>query len=457
MKPLRLDALAAMMGGRLVRVPGQAMAGKVIIDSRMAESGSLFVALPGRRASGRDFAGQAVAQGAVAAVVEEDIPDVPCIVVNNSRKALGQLACHYRGSLGRLVVTAVTGSSGKTTVKEMTAWILKARAAVFMSQGNYNNDLGLPLSVLQLGPHDRRAVLELGMNAPGEIATLAHICQPRIGVVTNIGEAHIGGFKNKRALAKAKLELLRALPAGGTAVLNADDPYLRPWLEKWRSISFGMAPGADVTIVKAGVHWNGTTVVLGHRKKQAAIKLKTLGVHHAWNAAAAVAAAMANGVAFAVAARALHGFRPQAPMRTQLIPCGRIRLINDAYNCNPQSAAAAVNLLAGLPAKGKKMIILGDMLELGDQSAASHTSLGSLIAASGVDVLLGIGQAVKEAVKAAKKAGLKESHYFKSMAQAESYLKALQPQDLAVLLKGSRAMKMEELVSGFKILGQQWR
>jgi len=264
-----------------------------------------------------------------------------------ARGWLGDLAGAYRQQFPALRLAAITGSSGKTIVKEMLAAILGRREGILESRGNHNNDLGLPLTLLRLTSKFKLGVVELGMNAPGEIRRLAKLAKPAVGIITNIGDAHLGRFRSKQALVAAKLELLAELPADGMAVLNADDPYLVKASRKLkRVLTFGRSPQAQVRIGEVAVLLSGTHVSLAWEGEKQHVRLGVLGAHQAWNAAAAVAGALALGQAFKMACRALEGFHQKTPMRLELLRIGQHRVLNDAYNSNPQSAAKALELLA---------------------------------------------------------------------------------------------------------------
>jgi len=449
---LTLGKVAGMVRGRLQGAPEHRKVTGLCIDSRRVQSGDLFVALPGRNVDGHDFVASATAAGAAAGLVRRKLDQVPVIQVRDPRKAAGELAAAYRQMYPKLEVAAITGSSGKTTTKEMLAAILGQDGhPVLATEGNLNNDLGLPLTLARLTRRHRRAVLELGMSAAGEIRTLARMCRPRVGIITNIGDAHLGHFKNRRAVARAKCELLTELAAGGAAVLNADDPLLAPLAGRYPGLTFGLAPGADVHIDEVFPGWSGTLVTLRHRGRACRIKLKILGMHQAWNAAAAVAAGLALGLRFEDACRRLGSYRQQAAMRMQLLKLGPHRLIHDAYNSNPQSAAAGLALLAQLPSAAGKFFVAGSMLELGAISEQAHRELGEKAAAAGISGLIAVGREARWIAEAAKAAGFKETVAVDRAGDAARHLlPRLSRKGDVILVKGSRGIGLEACVEELK-------
>ncbi len=453
MEAMTLGKVATAVQGQLLNVSRNRKITGVVIDSRLVRPGNLFVALAGENSDGHEYIENALAAGAVAGISQQNKPELPLVRVKNSRKALGDLAAAYRQFFPSLRVAAITGSSGKTGTKEMLGTILARRGKVLESQGNFNNDLGLPLTVMQLASKYKAAVLEMGMSGPHEIRRLAQIAKPHVGIITNVGDAHIGGFKSKRALVNAKVELLSELESDGIAVLNLDDPYLAKAAENYRQVyGFGMHPRATVRVVEAGVHLSGTQVVLGFEKQREEIRLKILGVHQAWNAAAAVAGALAMGISFKAACNALEGFRPKTPMRLDLLRIGQHRVLNDAYNSNPQSAAAALQLLAELPSAGKKHFVVGSMLELGNYSGEAHRELGHQAAVTGIDGLITVGNEARSVAVGARRAG--GVRWMAKLDSAAEVLDTLKPhlsiQGDMILVKGSRGIGLEAFVDDFK-------
>jgi len=446
---------AAACGGRLQGAGAADPIAGICLDSRGVKPGEIFVALAGRRTDGHRFMPAALAKGAAAVLCRRPpSASAPAIVVPDPRRALGRIAAAYRRRFPRVKIVAVSGSTGKTAAKEMVARVLASRHRVLQSQGNLNNDLGLPLTLLRLRRHHTAAAVELGMSAPGEIRQLAKMAKPHIGLLTNIGDAHLGHFRNRRSVARAKAELLEELMPGGTAVLNADDPELAR-LAARRRLTFGMAKGADVQVVSTGVHYAGTHVVLSHRRRRAEIRLRALGAHQAWNAAAAVAAGLAAGVPFPTGCRALAGFRPETAMRLQLLRLGPHRILNDAYNSNPQSAAAALGLLAELPARGRKIFVAGSMLELGAATQASHANLGREAAISGVYALLAVGREARAAAKSAAAAGVEKIATLPTAEGAARVLaRWLSADGDLILIKGSRRLQLETIVQDLQC---RWR
>lgn len=453
MEDMTLGKVANAVGGRLLRAPRSRKITGVAIDSRQILPGQLFVALPGERVDGHDYLGLAMGSGAAAGLCQKNLTEFPVVIAPDSRKALGDLAAAYRQQFPSLKVAAITGSSGKTGTKEMLGVILSRRETILESKGNYNNDLGLPLTLLRLASRYKLAVVEMGMNAAGEIRRLAQISKPSVGIITNIGDAHLGMFSSRQALAKAKLELLPELVPGGIAVLNADDPFLAKAAKRQSKVlTFGMVPHADVRVLEAGVRLSGTHLLLGHQGERQEIRLAVLGVHQAWNAAAAVAGALALGVGFKAACKALEGFRQKTPMRLEMIRIGQHRVINDAYNSNPQSAASALQLMAELPSPGKKIFIAGSMLELGKQSNEAHHELGHRAAVAGVSGLITVGREARAIAVAARRTG--GIDWIIKLDSAAEVWQALQSRlslkgDL-LLIKGSRLMGLETVVDELK-------
>jgi UDP-N-acetylmuramoyl-tripeptide--D-alanyl-D-alanine ligase len=449
MQQVTLGWMAGICRGTLVGgSPQQKVTGGLCIDSRKIAAGDCFVALAGRQGDGHAFIAQAHAAGAAAALCRRAVEGVPCIRVSNPRQAMGAVAAAYRRKFKSLKVVGITGSSGKTTTKEMVCAVLGTRYKVHANQGNFNNDLGVPMTLTRLERTHTAAVIEMGMNHAGEIRTLARMAAPQVGVITNIGDAHRGHFRDRKALTKAKAELLAELPAQGMAVINLDDPNLAT-RGRDRRITFGINERADVRIEHASVHLKGTHVVLEYAGKKQAMWLKTYGAHQALNAAAAVATGLALKVPFEAACRALAKYRPQAMMRSQLIKIGPHHVIHDAYNSNPQSAAAAVRLLAELPANGQRIFVAGSMLELGDYSPEAHRQLGAEAAICGLQGLITVGSEARVMQERAQ--GIRRKAH---VAVAEDVVKKLwpwlSPEGDLILVKGSRGLGLEKAVEALK-------
>lgn len=411
----------------------------ITTDSRKVHHGTLFAALPGNHVDGHDFAQSAVNLGAAALLVKRPLDlDVPQLVVDDVLLALGKLAALLRSRLDTTVI-GITGSNGKTTVKEMLAAILRLKAGVLATRGNYNNELGVPLSMFELEHHHRFAVLEMGASKAGDIAYLAGIARPDIGIITNIGPAHLRGFGSEEGVAHAKGEMYAALPPEGSAILNADEP----WLELWRdmnsagnSVTFGSQPGADVQL---GEHAGRAIINTPSGKFEPRLALP--GRHNLVNAAAATAAALAMNIDLAMIQQGLESVKPVPgrlnPMQTE----AGWTVIDDTYNANPASLYSALQVLADM--QGTPWLVLGDMKELGEGSRKLHREVGEAAKAMGVRRLFTTGEMSAATTEAFGQGAL---HFDNRDELAEELLRALHP-DVICLVKGSRSMGMEAIVS----------
>lgn len=459
---------AAVAGGRLRRGSGREEVRRAVVDSREVRAGDLFVAVPGARADGHDYVAAAFARGAAAALVSRPPaegaaaagdagapagsgPKGALILVDDTVAALGRLAAHHRRRFP-VEVVGVTGSVGKTTTKEMIAAVLAPRFRVLKSPGNYNTEIGLPLTLLGLRPEHRVAVLEMGMRGEGQIRHLAALAAPRLGVLTVIAETHVELLGSVEAVARAKRELIEALPPDGVAVLNADDPHQRrmPAATAARVLWYGLGAGAQVTAADVRPQGAaGTAFRLrapGIAPGEVPVSLPLPGRHHVLDALAAAAAGLALGVSLEEAALGL-GAVSLPDKRSRLIRTGGLTLIDDTYNASPASVKAALATLEEI-AGGRRVAVLGDMLELGERAEAGHREVGRAAAARGVDLLVTVGDLSRHVREGALEAGLpaeRARHYAGREAAAAWLREALRPGD-TVLVKGSRGMRMEEVV-----------
>ena len=440
---------AAMMGlGEAARGAGGVAHGDahfsgITTDSRAVNAGDLFVALVGERFDGHEYVAEAVRRGAVAALVSRRIdsqPAIPQIVVEDTRLGLGRLAGSWRGRFA-LPLVALTGSNGKTTVKEMIASILAAhcgtREAVLATEGNLNNDIGMPLTLLKLRERHRYAVIEMGMNHAGEIDYLTRLARPGVALVNNAQRAHVGLLGSLEAVAHAKGEIYSGLSQAGIAVVNADDAHAAYWKSVnagRRIVTFGISGGADVSAARS----NG-----GHRFTTPAgafsVALQVHGEHNLRNALAACAAAHALGIPLAAMQAGLAAFGG-VPGRLQrrVAPSGVV-VIDDTYNANPESMKAAISVLAAEP--GRRLFVMGDMGELGDESGVMHAEVGEFAREAGIDALMAVGEASRQAVQAF---GRGATHFD----DVEPLIRAVSREaerGATVLVKGSRFMRMERV------------
>jgi len=443
---LELGWVARAVGGEL-RGPAGLRCRAVGTDTRRLEGGELFVALRGPRFDGHAFLEEAARRGAAAALAERPAPGLPTVVVPDALAALGRLAAAWREALAGPLV-AVTGSCGKTTVKELLAAVLAGRGPVLASPGNLNNAVGLPLSLLRLEGGHRAAVVELGASAPGEIAALASLARPQVAVLTGAGAAHLEGFGSLEGVARAKGELLEALPEDGVAVLPADQPFAPLWRElagRRRVLDFGLEAGA-VRAVPGSLRVEpegpepGTRFVLQAPRGEAPVRLRLLGAHQVRNALAAAAAALALGMDLEAVRRGLEAVAP-VPGRLQPRrgPRGAL-LLDDSYNANPDSLAAALAVLA--EARGRRLLALGDMLELGPEAEALHREAGRRAREAGVERLHALGPLAREAAAAFGPGGQAHEN---PEALARALLRDLAP-GVVALVKGSRGAGMERVV-----------
>jgi UDP-N-acetylmuramoyl-tripeptide--D-alanyl-D-alanine ligase len=464
------EELAAATSGRWAGTPPAGVEG-VSTDTRTLGPGSLFVALRGERFDGHAFLAEAAARGAAAAVVDERFAAGDAgaagparLVVADTLAALGAIARLHRTRF-QIPVVAVTGSNGKTTTREMIAAILATRGKVLKTEGNLNNEVGVPLTLLGLDAAHSAAVIEMGMNHPGEIARLAAIALPQVGVVTLAAPAHLEGLGTVDAVADAKAELYQGLPPGGIAIANADDARMlrRAQASGRRMVTFSAAGGrrGDVVVLEiaspslasapeGGQGDDGLRFVLGVGNREVGVHVPALvGAHNAANAAAAAAAAIALGCTDREIAAGLATVRPVGRrLRLERLPSG-VALLDDCYNANPASMTAALGTLAGLAAPGRRAVaVLGDMLELGAFEAEAHRALGEEAARS-VAILAAFGPRSRATADAARAAGLDAFHTEDVEALVRWARATIAPGDV-LLVKGSRGMKLERLVEALR-------
>jgi UDP-N-acetylmuramoyl-tripeptide--D-alanyl-D-alanine ligase len=417
------------------------------IDSRTIQCGELFFAVQGDRLDGHDFVEQALAKGAAGAVVRKDTiaryaVKTQLLAVDDTLVALQTLATAVRRLWAKPLI-GVTGSAGKTTTKEAIAHVLSTKFPVLRSEGNFNNHFGLPLMLLKLQPAHEVAVIEMGMSHAGEITALAKIAQPEIGVVTNVAPVHLEFFKSVADIARAKYELIAALPPHGTAVLNADDEYVSQFGRdfKGKVRFYGLKASADVraeNIEERGAEGLAFDLVVDSVRAHA--RLALVGRHNIHNALAAVAVAIQQHISPAAAVAALASLVP-ADKRGQVVKLGNITIINDCYNSNPKALRAMVAALAAMPAK-RRIVVAGEMLELGPAADELHRECGLFIAEQKIDRLVGVRGLARQMVEAAKLAGV-PAEFVATPEEAGEWLARESRDGDAVLLKASRGVKLE--------------
>jgi UDP-N-acetylmuramoyl-tripeptide--D-alanyl-D-alanine ligase len=459
--------LLGATGGKAWRTGVQQFTGAAI-DGRRVPRGGLWFAIRGERHDGHDFAAQAVEHGAAGLVVERgraaqlELPEsttdaLTLVEVDDTIQALGHLARAYRLSLRELTVVGVTGSNGKTTTKEMVASILSeaaGAAAVHKTSGNFNNHLGLPLTLLALHEGHRYAVIEMGMSGLGEIAYLAELARPRVGIIVNVGPVHLEQLGSLDNIARAKGELFAALPPDGVAVFPAGDERIAAQARASAAVCqlrFGAQPGVAVRRLSSHVEGDGTVVAL--RLPDGAhiqAKLHALGEHNAHNAAAAAAVGYALGVPPAAIAAGLTAATTEKH-RSSLVAIGGRRILDDCYNASPLSMPAGIDTLVSLRARPARAVaVLGDMLELGPESATLHRQVGEHAARVGVDLLLATGPHAGDMVAGARDAGLAAARVVGDLdALAAAVLDETAPGD-AVLVKASRGMHLEHVIDSLR-------
>lgn len=462
MIPLTLAEVAAVVEGRVDGDPATTVTAEAFLDSRSPVPGGLFVALRGEHADGHDYAAAAVAGGA-AAVLSSRPTGVPAVLVEDPAAALAALAAEVlrrlRAVPGTIRVVAITGSQGKTSVKDLLARVLADDADTVATHGSFNNELGLPLTVLRAGPGTRWLVLEMGARGIGHLRELCAVAPPDVSVVLNVGRAHLGEFGSQEAIARAKGELVEALGPGGVAVLNADDPRVRAMAGRTAGevVLFGSAAEAAVRFESVLTDEFGRPAFdLVHAGDRARIRLRLLGAHQVGNATAAAAAALALGLELGAVAASLASIASLSRWRMELSErSDGLLVLNDSYNANPDSMAAALRTLAeiGTRSERRTVAVLGEMRELGETAAAEHEAVGRLTAELGVDQVVVVGAeaaaiaAGAEAAATPTAAGATAPRVVRvaSVAQATAWLRDNVRSSEVVLVKASRAGRLERV------------
>lgn len=436
----------------------------VSIDSRKIEPQNLFIAIKGERFDGHDFIKDALDKGSSCVIIKKNklsekekhffssTTGKRAVLVDDTRAALQKIAKWYRDKF-RPEVIGVTGTNGKTTTKEMIAEVLSRKYKVIRSEKSFNNQIGVPLTLLKLTPETEVLVLELGMNQPGEIGVLTKMVEPDLGLITNIGPAHLEYMGSLENITQAKFELLDNMDKNGITVLNTDDPYLldRAKSEKRKVYTFGLESKADFMADK--ITQNGNGFFSFWVNSLIPINLKLLGRHNVYNALAAFSVGSILEVGKEEIKKALENYTP-FELRMEIYLINRIKVINDSYNANPSSMENALEALKGMKAEGRKITVLGDMLELGQKSYEFHKKVGEKVKECGIDYLFTLGELALGFAEGAEIKGFAKKNIFSFQNKKElleNLLEFLRPGDL-VLFKGSRKMKMEEITEGLKKL-----
>ncbi|MBA3743141.1 UDP-N-acetylmuramoyl-tripeptide--D-alanyl-D-alanine ligase [Sporichthya sp.] len=456
---LSLAEIAAVTGGRVDGIDGKLLVdGPVVVDSREVVPGALFVAVPGERVDGHDFAAAAVEAGAKAVLATRPV-GVPAVIVSDTVEALGELAGLVVRRLAEeadLAVVGVTGSQGKTSTKDLIASVLETHGTTIAPPGSFNNEIGLPLTALRANSLTRFLVMEMGARGIGHVRYLCDIAPPRIGVVLNVGLAHVGEFGSREAIARAKGELVEALPADGLAVLNADDPLVAAMAARTsaRVLTYGLGSGAggpDIAATDVVLDGEGRArFTLRTPDGTAEVALGLHGAHHVINSLAAAAVAHELGMRTSAIAAALSAATPRSRWRMEVTtrPDG-VTVVNDAYNANPDSMRAALNALVAIAGERRSWAVLGEMRELGESSAVEHDAVGRLVADMNISRLVVVGDGARAAHAGALGArAWADAPVFVADADAAAALltKELAPQDV-VLVKASRAAGLERVAA----------
>ena len=431
-------------------IPVEAEITCVSTDTRSLPQGCLFVALRGERFDGHDFVPQAIAAGAVAAVTEQPIEGCPCLVVENTGRALLKIARFYREKFHPVLV-GVTGSVGKTTTKEMIACVLESQFCTLKTQGNLNNEIGLPKTLMQLEEQHTAAVIEMGMSHFGEISRLSRTAEPSMGVITNIGYSHIENLKTQEGILQAKLEILDGMAADAPLIVNGDNALLAPLKRNLPRpvITYGMhAEKLDVRAEDVVRNADSTTftIAAADGKKYPAM-LRCVGDHNVMNALAAFCVGTQAGIAPEKICAALERYQTVG-MRQNISHRGAYTIIADCYNASPDSMKASIDVLCDMDCEGKKIAVLGDMFELGADSASYHYQIGEYLRDKKIDEVVVVGKEALEIKKALDVCDTKYAKTFSFMDNEEValYLMAIMRPEDVVLIKGSHGMKMDEIV-----------
>jgi UDP-N-acetylmuramoyl-tripeptide--D-alanyl-D-alanine ligase len=429
----------------------------VSIDSRVVRPGEVFVAIKGSHFDGNNFVGEAVAKGAPAVITASPAPapaNVSVVRVRDTVDALGDLASWWRGRF-KVPCVAITGSNGKSTTKEMAAAIAACRGNVLKTEGNFNNLIGLPLTVFRWEKEHDVAILEMGMNAKGEIKKLTRVARPDIGLITNITAAHLEKLHSVEGVAQAKGELFEEMGVHGTVIINDEDPWVKKLGAKFsgRKITFGMQNTSDVRFLHMESRGlDDTELKFAVKGREYKIKVPLPGTHNVMNALSAIAIGVALGIEADEMLDRLKGFHPMAMRFERVQLSNGVCLVNDSYNANPQSMRAAFRTVGAAKRAGRFVAVLGDMLELGEQSAKLHREVGAAAVESGVQILFVIGSFAAEFLKGARESGMgkEKIHEYQDIEELEKAVeKEIRAGDI-LLVKGSRAMRMERIVDYLK-------
>jgi UDP-N-acetylmuramoyl-tripeptide--D-alanyl-D-alanine ligase len=447
------DACAA----ELRRGSGDTLVQRVCTDSRHAQPGDLFFAIKGERFDGHDFLSEAARKGVAAVVVEEKkvparLPECGVLVVDGARTALGKLAAAYRLDFG-LPIVAVGGSNGKTTVKELMASVLRQKLATLWSEASFNNDIGVPLTLLRLEKSHQAAVLEAGTNHPGELAPLVKMIRPKYGVITNVGREHLEFFGDVTGVAQEEGWLAELLPADGMLFVNGDNEWTEPVIRRTRAavVRVGLGEKNDWRARSIRLDKNGVTFRVDAPKAEFSgeYRINLLGRHQVTNALFAVAVGEELGLGRPAVRDGLAECKPPR-MRLQFWEAGGVRVLDDAYNANADSTLAALETLRDLPLQGRRVAVLGDMNELGAHSEAAHAEVGRRAAELGIGQLFTVGKMAGVTATAAREAGLTRVIEFADVEAAVKAVKSFLKAGDVILLKASRASRLERIAETLK-------
>jgi UDP-N-acetylmuramoyl-tripeptide--D-alanyl-D-alanine ligase len=447
-----LDFILGACAGRLAKGSPDIAISCVNTDSRAAQPGDLFVALAGERHDGHDFLRDVIQKNVAAVMVETkklpaELPKCAVIAVNNARKALGQIAARYREDFS-LPIIAVGGSNGKTTTKELLASVLRQKFATLWSEASFNNDIGVPLTLLRLEKKHEAAVLEVGTNHPGEIAPLMKMIQPKFGIITNVGREHLEFFGDLAGVAKEEGTLAELLPPGGKLFINGDSEWTPQIIHRTRAQVIRVGVGETNDWRARNIRMDKQSISFRVESPRAELsgdyRINLLGRHQVVNALFAIAVGNELGLARAEIERGLAECEP-LKMRLQIWELNGVRVLDDAYNANADSMLAALQTLQDVPCKGRRIAVLGDMAELGTHAEAAHMEVGRRAAESGVSQLFVVGKMAAVVGRAARDAGLTRVFEFLDVESAASAVKGFVKSGDVLLLKASRAARLERI------------